>query len=195
MGYLQIGKSVAMVLELGAGYKAYYDAEDTVLDSDKNLKDWVIPLKDAFESTVEVSSQYANAHERALKKDYNICHFSLYAAGKPISSITLSIHKNIARIDDLGTLPELQGRGYATCLLKHALGQALKLGATHCFLDASVAGLSLYRKLGFKPLYKNIIYEQIPQNGEHINEKTFIIDPNRWRIEACLQNYPSGSST
>lgn len=169
MGYLQIGKCVAMVLELGAGQKAYDDAEDRILEADKDLKDWAIPLKDAFEATFEISSQYANAHKRALKKEFNIRHFSLYVEGKPISSVTLSIHKNIARIDDLGTVPELQGRGYATRLMNYTLGQAIKLGATHCFLEASVEGLSLYRNLGFKPLFKSIIYEHRAQKDEHFN--------------------------
>jgi hypothetical protein len=43
-------------------------------------------------------------------------HPSLYSAGLPITSMTLSIHENIARIDDVGTLTKYQGHGYARAL-------------------------------------------------------------------------------
>ncbi len=160
MEYIQVEESMAMVLELGSHYEVLSDEKRSILRTDKNLKDWVFPLKDAFESTDEICLQYANAHERALEKKFNMHHFSIYCEGRPVSSLTLAVQNSIARIDDLGTQTEFRGRGYATNLLKHALGQSIKLGATQCFMDASLAGISIYRKLGFKALFKNIIYEQ-----------------------------------
>ena len=35
--------------------------------------------------------------------------------------------------DDVGTLPELQGKGYATHLMRYVLSEAKKLGAHHSF--------------------------------------------------------------
>jgi ribosomal protein S18 acetylase RimI-like enzyme len=160
LGYVTTGKSIAMALELGASYDVHSDDECSIKQTDKNLKDWVFPLKDAFESTDEICLEYANAHERALEKKFNMHHFSIYCEEKPVASLTLAVHNGIARIDDLGTQTEFRGRGYATNLLKNALGQAIKLGATQCFMDASLAGISIYRKLGFKVLFKNMIYEQ-----------------------------------
>ena len=40
----------------------------------------------------------------------------------------------------------------------YALAGAKKVGVHRCFLESSVEGLGLYEKLGFKPLFKNIIY-------------------------------------
>lgn len=66
----------------------------------------------------------------------------------------------IARIDDLGTLPEFQGKGYATHLMRYVLLETKKLGARHCFLESSDSGLGVYQKLGFETLFKNNIYSR-----------------------------------
>jgi len=124
MGYHQTGKSVSMAVKLDdfrATCSASFD-EIIVRGNDKKLNDWMTPLIGAFESTIEITSIYAVTHENALKKNINLRHFSLYKQKKPIASITLSMYDNtIARIDDLGTLPEFQGKGYATHLMRYVL--------------------------------------------------------------------------
>ena len=95
-----------------------------------------------------------------MTKNAKLYHFSLYSEEKPIASITLSLNNDIARIDDVGTLPEFQGKGYATRLMNYALSEAKKLGTTHCFLEASDSGLSIYQKLGFKTLFRNNVYSR-----------------------------------
>ena len=57
MGYILTGKTIALALELGASYDVYSDDESSILQTDKNLKDWIFPLKDAFETTFEISLQ------------------------------------------------------------------------------------------------------------------------------------------
>ena len=71
------------------------------------------------------------------------------------------MHDNsIARIDDVGTLPEFQGKGYASALMRYVLSEAKKLGARHCFLESSDSGLGVYQKLGFESLFKSNIYSR-----------------------------------
>ena len=82
----------------------------------------------------------------------------MYKNNNPIASITLSIHDNIARIDDVGTLPEYQKQGYATQLMQFILIQAIKMNVKYCFLESSTSGLSVYENLGFKKLFKNHLY-------------------------------------
>lgn len=118
-------------------------------------------LKGAFESTIEICRVYAGTHENALKRNINLRHFSLYKQEQPISSITLLMCDNtIARIDDVGTLPAFQGKGYASALMRYVLLEAQKLGARHCFLESSDSGLGVYQKLGFETLFKNNIYSR-----------------------------------
>lgn len=156
--YSQIAKTVAMGIDLDLVTEADVASDYTILANDHNLQDWSLPLIEAFESTEAISSQYANAHQRAINKGHGLHHFSLYVDGKPISSVTISMHNKLARIDDVGTLPAFQNKGYATRLINYALVAAKNLGATHCFLEASDSGFSVYQKVGFQILFKNNIY-------------------------------------
>ena len=154
---------VSMVVDLDKfsfDQTASFDDKTMIKANDDQLNDWMMPLIGAFESTFEICSIYAKVHESALKKNINLRHFSLYKQEKPIASITLSVNGTIARIDDVGTLPEFQGKGYATSLMKHVLSLAKTLGANYCFLEASASGLSIYQKLGFEELFKNNIYSR-----------------------------------
>lgn len=163
MGYTQKSKSVSMVVDLDSlatDQTASFDSETTIKSNDNQLNDWMIPLIGAFESTIEICRVYAGTHENALKRNINLRHFSLYKQEKPIASITLSMHDAIARIDDVGTLPEFQGKGYATHLMHYVLSEAKRLGARHCFLESSDSGLGVYQKLGFETLFKNNIYSR-----------------------------------
>ena len=164
IGYPQKSKSVSMFVDLDSlttDQTASFDSETTIKANDDHLNDWMIPLVGAFESTFEICSIYATTHENALKRNINLRHFSLYKQEKTIASITLSMHNDtIARIDDVGTLPEFQGKGYATYLMRYVLSEAKRLGARHCFLESSDLGLGVYQKLGFEPLFKNNIYSR-----------------------------------
>lgn len=158
IGFSLSGKSVAMFIALNKQSK-YDNPHNMIIYSvDDKLDQWMKPLIGAFELTFEVMRQYADVHERALRNKANFHHFTLFKDEVPISSLTLSLQANIARIHDVGTLPAYQHKGYATQLVKHAINEAINLGATYCFLEASEAGISVYQKLGFKPLFKYNTY-------------------------------------
>jgi GNAT superfamily N-acetyltransferase len=160
LGYVKIVQSTTMVASLMDNIDYDYDDNDFIIQLDQNLKDWMVPMISAFDSTFEITLLYAKTHENALKKGFKLEHFCLYKDKQPISSITLSMQGNSARIDDVGTTHLYQGKGYATNLIKHALCEAKKSGLTYCFLEASNSALSIYKKLGFTPLSKNNIYSK-----------------------------------
>lgn len=163
MGFEQQEKSVSMIMNLDGfsiNRTANFDAETVIQANDDKLSDWIVPLAGAFESTFEVCSIYATRHESALKNNFNLSHFSLYKQGKPIASMTPSLNNGIARVDDVGTLPEFKGKGYATHLVHYALSKAKTLGVQYAFLEASNHGIGVYVKLGFHPLFKNNIYSR-----------------------------------
>jgi ribosomal protein S18 acetylase RimI-like enzyme len=59
-----------------------------------------------------------------------------------------------AQVEDVGTLPEHRGKGYATAVILGAIEQARASGADFVFLvaDAADRPKELYRKLGFDEL-------------------------------------------
>ncbi|WP_094090593.1 GNAT family N-acetyltransferase [Legionella clemsonensis] len=130
------------------------DERLVIKTTDNQLTDWKLPLIEAFHSTVELTSLYQKTHEYALEKKTQLHHLTLYLKEQPVSSLTLSFHGKLARIDDFGTLPACQGKGYGTYLLSFALDKIKQLGIELCFLEAAETGLSLYEKMGFKILFK-----------------------------------------
>jgi GNAT superfamily N-acetyltransferase len=157
-GYLKEGQTVSMQLSLEAFNPPPIMEESSFQSTSNRLEEWMIPLAGAFESSTEIVEQYAKAHQKVLEKNLHFYHFSLYHHNRPIVSLTLSIQQSIARIDDVGTLPEFQKKGYATKLMRYALSQAKQLGASQFFLEASAAGFPVYQKLGFTILFKSDIY-------------------------------------
>lgn len=122
------------------------------------LDEWVIPLIAYPSTTAEINKDYQARHENALRCGYALNHFSLYEESQVISSLTISLNQELARIDDVATLPEFQAKGYATKLMIYGLNYAAKNGAKYCFLEASQMGLSIYKKLGFNILFENQIF-------------------------------------
>lgn len=164
MGYTQKRKSVSMIMGLDTfanDQTGIFDYETMIKSNDNQLNDWMMPLVGAFESTIEICRLYSSDHENALKLNINLRHFSLYKQEQPIASITLSMcDHTIARIDDVGTLPAFQGKGYASALMRYVLLEAKELGARHCFLESSYSGFGVYQKLSFETLFKNSIYSR-----------------------------------
>lgn len=118
------------------------------------LSDWAAPIESAFESVPEVMGQYQERHQSALDAGKRLIHFSLYVKAEPVCSLTLSINNQLARLDDIGTKVGFQGIGYASALVQHALSFAKSQNSSHCFLEASTDGASIYKRAGFSALFE-----------------------------------------
>lgn len=149
---------ICMYLDLNK--KIFKPCEQTIRDTNSKLNEWIMPLIEAFECTEEISKAYAKVHKKALVCGKRFYHYTLYIEDIPVTSITISIYKNIARVDDLGTQPSQQKKGFGSALLNFALHEAQALGAEHCFVCASSDGLHMYKKVGFIELYEIKAYEK-----------------------------------
>ena len=156
--------TTAMVLQLDQ-WQSIPNRVDgfTINLTNDDLSFWSYPLLTAFGSgnTLQdaiIIQQYQKAHELALQQDLPLYHFVLMLDNAPICNLTLTIMDKGARLDDIGTDVQHQGKGYATALIQHALTFAKEQGAEYCTLEASSDGLSVYQKLGFKPLWNYHAY-------------------------------------
>ena len=71
-------------------------------------------------------------------------------AGQPVTtslSVTLG---SCTAIFDVATVPGFRGRGYGTAVTARAVADGLAAGSAWCWLEASAAGLSAYRRVGFR---------------------------------------------
>jgi len=161
INYIKSYECVALVFDLKnltRNMTTHFDDGTVMRANDDQLNDWMVPMTAYPGTDAAMSRNYAETHKQALDKKAKLQHFSLYKQGKPIASVTLSLHEARARIDDVGTLPEFQGNGYATRLMIYVLSEAQKQGADFCFLEASESGLSIYQRLGFEPLFTSYVY-------------------------------------
>ncbi|MCE4053287.1 GNAT family N-acetyltransferase [Pseudomonas sp. Au-Pse12] len=151
---LPADKTTCMVLDLArhGAVPAPVPAAD-IRCTDQRLEDWAQPVQSAFESGGAGIEQYLARHRAALAAGSGLRHFTLYVEQRPVSALTLSLGAGLARLDDIGTVPEYQGQGYATALIHSALAFARAQGARICVLEASLDGLSIYRKAGFERLF------------------------------------------
>ena len=80
--------------------------------------------------------------------------FGVELEGEVVSYADLYVDGADAQVEDVGTLPEHRGHGYATAVILGAIEQARASGAEFVFLvaDADDWPKELYRKLGFDEL-------------------------------------------
>lgn len=126
----------------------------------EKLSDWIAPLQEAFQATEQNAFLYQEAHIHALHQRADFHHFVAYADGIPVSAATLSLSPYGARLDDLGTLPAYQRKGFGTGLILYIMKRAKDCGYQGLFLETSDGGASLYKTLGFNELYRNKIYRK-----------------------------------
>ncbi len=151
-GFQAAEKTTAMVLELSRFVPCVSECCSQI-SLTRNLDDWAAPLGSAFSILPEGVKHYQARHQRALDAGQSLYHFTLSMAGQVMSCLTLSISDAGARLNDVGTMAGYRGKGYGTRLIQAALLHASRLGAQRCFLEASEKGCSLYRALGFEPLF------------------------------------------
>ena len=145
-------KTTVMVLQLSRFVPSKSEG-GVQISLTRDLNAWAIPLGNAFAMLPESVVHYQERHQRALEADETLYHFTLSVEGQVSSSLTLSLCKGEARLNDVGTLISFRGRGYATQLIQAALLHAAALGANRCFLEASEGAVPLYCKLGFERLF------------------------------------------
>jgi ribosomal protein S18 acetylase RimI-like enzyme len=80
--------------------------------------------------------------------------FGVLVDDEVVSYADLYVDGADAQVEDVGTLPEHRGKGYATAVILEAIEQARASGADFVFLvaDAEDWPKELYRKLGFDEL-------------------------------------------
>ena len=159
-GYEKVDESVSMVLDFATFDIDSFEEFCMIQSMDHCLEGWSEPLVEAFGSPASTVMQYVQAHERGLERGFGLFHYSLCEGSQPVASLTLSFHGRLARMDDVGTCIRAQRRGHATKLMKYALREAQRQGASHCFLESSKAGIPLYQKLGFEPIGQHLILTQ-----------------------------------
>jgi len=117
------------------------------------LREWLI------EPGEEVLRQIGEA-DRLIAAAGNARHFAALVDDVPVSSTDLYSDGRTAQIEDVGTLPDHRGQGYASAVVMRALEEARVMGHEFIFLiaDARDWPKELYRRLGFDAVGERYAY-------------------------------------
>jgi GNAT superfamily N-acetyltransferase len=105
--------------------------------------------------TPEVARQLLDAK---LRIPVEARFFAVIAGGAVASYGDLYSDREIAQVEDVATVPEQRGRGYASAVVLRAVEEARAAGAELVFLvaDADDWPKELYRRLGFEEIGTNV---------------------------------------
>ena len=82
-----------------------------------------------------------------------------YSGGKAVATTAVVCAAGVVGVYAVGTLPEHRRQGYAEAVMRFALEQAREdAGLVPTVLQSSDAGFRLYRKMGYQPLARYLVY-------------------------------------
>lgn len=145
-----------LVMALGNGPDRPIDA-GTVIEPDEDrmaamMTRWHLDAHpDAPAKVLHELAQYSRREGRVRPER----RLALTAADGDLAAITkLRSERGTAQVEDVYTVPEARGRGYARTLISHAIARAKAAGADYVFIVADDQDWpqQLYRRLGFEPL-------------------------------------------
>lgn len=80
--------------------------------------------------------------------------------GEPVAAAAIHLHEGDAGVELVAVVPEARGRGLSAELLRHALTDAARAGATTTSLQATKLGEPVYRRLGYRALGRYGMWER-----------------------------------
>jgi spore maturation protein CgeE len=94
------------------------------------------------------------AGKHRIAERMTVRFFAVMVDGEPVSYTDVYYDETGAQIEDVGTLHEHRGRGYATAVVLHAIAEARRGGAAFVCLVADYEDWpkELYKRLGFEEL-------------------------------------------
>jgi hypothetical protein len=161
-GYKLTSRDPRMILENYEPKEFNLKEGIEIFETSFDLKNWIAPLKTSFSSTSKVCDLYKESHAKAtIKNGQNFKHYTLFLEKNPISSVTFTIDKSVAQVDDMGTDIEFQKKGYGSVLLNFCLNEISKnFGIKTFFLNSSEEGYTLYKKFFFNDFYFLNVYSK-----------------------------------
>ncbi|MFN7926281.1 MAG: GNAT family N-acetyltransferase [Bryobacteraceae bacterium] len=82
-----------------------------------------------------------------------------YANGGPVAIGATEPTGDVIGVYSVATMSAFQGRGYGESITRHAVEQTRKrIGATRTILQATPAGMRMYRRMGYEPCGRFVVF-------------------------------------
>ena len=97
---------------------------------------------------------WRDAHDRALGPDVPLRDWIAFLDGVPVAAAALFVGAGVAGIYNVATVPEARVRGIARAITAAALAEAVRRGQRTAVLGSSELGYAVYRRLGFRDVWR-----------------------------------------
>lgn len=136
---------IAMYLDL-ADAKSSESQTVEILTQENQLSDWALSCSEAFGYSI------ATDPLKQLFANKNVNFFIFKVQGQIAGTAIAFKTEDTMGIHQVGVLPSFQGQGIGKKLMMHLIEYAKIKQCKYVTLQASQAGLSIYKKLGFKEI-------------------------------------------
>ncbi len=155
-GLRDAGTVPALALLRGQLVNSPQPAELTieVVSSPAHVSDWLEPYCTAFDLNETIRGHFEQFIRGRLSSSQTEAWFVGYVGNKPACCAYYLTTSEITVIYNVATLSDFRNRGYGSSLVEAAIKHAWKNSAYPIALYSSEMGLSVYRKIGFKDVYR-----------------------------------------
>jgi ribosomal protein S18 acetylase RimI-like enzyme len=111
---------------------------------------------------LEEADRYGRHHEpdlslaRAMLANEQVRLFVGFVAGRAVARSMVVLHGRMAGLSNIYVAPSVRGRGLGDAITRTAISAGEEMGAAAACLEASAMGEGLYRKMGFRQLYRYV---------------------------------------
>jgi len=97
-----------------------------------------------------------------VEGDKDATHFGAFVEEKLVCVASLYFNNNTARLRKFATLPDYQGKGIGSFMLKFLVSELKTIGATQLWFDARESALGFYQRHGFEPFGERFYKGDVP---------------------------------
>ena len=112
---------------------------------------------------VPISSVLRSVRRRHKRRSPAFICWVGYHDGQPVATAaTVSAH-GVTGLYNVATIPEYRHRGCGEAITRHAIDSAVReADSTRVVLQSTSEGMRLYRRLGFEPVTRVLVYNSVP---------------------------------
>jgi ribosomal protein S18 acetylase RimI-like enzyme len=121
--------------------------------------DFVSVTERAYEHAMTAEVTRAIFSESSVLHGPNVRAFVALHGDTPLAAAMVTVYAGLGEVGFVGTVPEARGRGLGLAVTQACAHHAFNAGARLVYLQASVMGEPVYRKLGFVELTRYVKFE------------------------------------
>jgi GNAT superfamily N-acetyltransferase len=126
---------------------------------------------EGYPMPVELGKIFCNSRKNHGYRPDVTRHCLGFLDGKPVATAQVFFAAGVAGLYGVTVLPEARGRGIGTEMSVYPLMIARSMGYSYAILDATQQGYGIYKRLGFRELFRPTMFNFDPSGDEEFHDR------------------------